>query len=118
MQKNTVLGMEISMFTYGGPQIHLRPATVASNVFEARHFVLKFMQICKNTQQCSPIIHNSNCNFNNKIYKYLHYECYISLFSGKRSENEERYYAKLEELQSKSIILRMYQIKLKSCSNF
>ena len=35
-EKNTVLGMEMS------------------NVFEARHFVLKFMQICKNTQQCSP----------------------------------------------------------------
>ena len=53
-QKNTVLGMEMSMFTSGGPQIHLRPATAASNVFEARHFVLKFVQICKNTQQCSP----------------------------------------------------------------
>ena len=49
-QKNsTVLGMEISMFTSGGPQIHLKLDTVASNVFEACHFVLKFMQICKNT---------------------------------------------------------------------
>ena len=28
LEKNTVLGMEISMFTCGGPQIHLRPATV------------------------------------------------------------------------------------------
>ena len=33
------------MFTYGGPQIQLKPTTVASSVFEARHFVLKFMQI-------------------------------------------------------------------------
>ena len=48
LHRRTVLDMEISMFTCGGP------ATVASNVFEARHFVLRFMQICKNTQQCSP----------------------------------------------------------------
>ena len=54
LHRRTVLGMEISMLTCGGPQIHLKPTTVASNVFEARHFVLKFMQICKNTQQCLP----------------------------------------------------------------
>ena len=28
LEKNTELGMEMSMFTNGGPQIHLRPATV------------------------------------------------------------------------------------------
>ena len=48
-----LLDMELSMFTCGGPHIHLKPATVASNVIEARDSVLKFMQICKNTQQCS-----------------------------------------------------------------
>ena len=47
LHRRTVLDMEISIFTCGGPQIHLKPATVTSNVFEARHFVLKFMQICK-----------------------------------------------------------------------
>ena len=54
LHRRTGLGMEISMFTSGGPQIHLNPANVASNVSEARHFVLKLMQVCKNTQQCSP----------------------------------------------------------------
>ena len=49
----TVYSLQIFMFTCGGPQIRLKSTTVASKVFEACHFVLKFMQICKNTQQCS-----------------------------------------------------------------
>ena len=47
-QKNsTVLGMEISMFTSGGPQIYLKLATVASNVFEVCHFVLNLCRFVR-----------------------------------------------------------------------
>ena len=56
-QKKIVLDMEISMFTCGGPQIHLKPTTVASNV-EVGHFRLKFMQICKITKLCSTYMNN------------------------------------------------------------
>ena len=63
-----ILGMEMSMFTFA--------TTLASNAFEARHFVLKFMQICKNIPQCLPM---PNIALDTYIHLTVHFEQNITL---------------------------------------